>query len=219
MTVGFKKTETLGEKLKKRREELGLNPAEVARHIQTSLRLLQALEEDKYEKFPAKVYALGFFKRLLNELVLSDQEEWLKEFNNEWDVRMFRKTKEATPLPENRGKEPYFTPTQFWTIAGISLFVVLLIFLSLRFVNFVAPPELILERPREQETVGETKIMVKGKTEKESRLTVNGRGIKIDEQGNFEEEIEVASGLNTLKFHVQNRFGKENNEVRHVLVR
>lgn len=219
MIVGLKKTETLGEKLKKRRAELGLDLAEVARRIQISLRLLQALEEDKYEKFPAKVYALGFFKRLLNELVLTDQEEWLKEFNNEWEVRMFRKTKEVVPLPENRGREPYFTPTQFWTIAGILLFAALLIFLSLRFVDFVAPPELTLERPHEQEVAEKTTVMVKGKTEKESQLTVNGRGIKIDGQGNFEEEIETMPGLNTLEFRVQNRFGKESRVVRHVLVK
>lgn len=219
MTIGLKKTETLGEKLKKRREELGLNLAEVARHIQVSLHLLQALEEDKYEKFPAKVYALGFFKRLLNELVLADQEEWLKEFNNEWEVRMFRKTKEVVPLPENRGKEPYFTPTQFWTVTSFSLFAALLIFLGWRFVDFVTPPELILERPREQEVTEKVTVTVKGKTEKESQLTVNGRGIKIDGQGNFEEEIEVTPGLNTLEFRVQNRFGRESRVVRHVLVK
>ena len=153
MTNSLKKSETLGGKLKKRREELGLKLAEVARHIQISLRLLQALEEDKYEKFPAKVYALGFFKRLLNELVLTDQEKWLKEFNNEWEVRMFRKTREVVPLPENRGKEPYFTPTQFWITTGILFFAALLMFLSWRFVDFVAPPELVLERPKEQEVV------------------------------------------------------------------
>lgn len=219
MTTGLKKSETLGEKLKKQRERAELSLREASRRIQAAPRLLQALEEDDYKKFPAKVYALGFLKRLLRELAISNQDEWLKEFNNEWEVRMFRKTKEALPLPENRGEDPYITPARLWTGAGILLFISLLIFLGSRFGNFVALPELNLEAPREQEAVYGGMAKVKGRTEKESQLTVNGREIKIDGQGNFEEDIELLPGLNTLEFLVRNRFGKESRVVRHVLVR
>lgn len=219
MTTSLKKSETLGEKLKKQREQAELTLRETSRRIQASPRFLQALEEDDYKKFPAKVYALGFLKRLLRELATPNQDEWLKEFNNEWEVRMFRKTKEALPLPENRGEDPYITPARLWTGTGILLFISLLIFLGSRFGNFVASPELNLETPREQEAVAGGTVKVKGRTEKESQLTVNGREIKIDGQGNFEEDIELATGLNTLEFLTRNRFGKENRAVRHVLVR
>lgn len=219
MINSLKKSETIGERLKKQREQLGLTLIEVAHRIQAPPQFVQALEEDDYKRFPAKVYALGFFKRLLQELAVPDSEEWLKGFNNEWGVRMFRKTKEAVPLPENRGEEPYITPARLWTGMGILLFVVLLIFLSLRFTNFVTMPELNLEMPREQEVLEKPAVKIKGRTEKESQLTVNGRGIKIDGQGNFEEDIELVTGLNTLEFRTQNRFGKESKVVRHVLVR
>lgn len=219
MTNSLKKSETLGEKLKKERERAELSLREAARRIQSSIRLLQALEENDYKKFPAKVYALGFLKRLLRELAIPNPEEWLKEFNNEWEVRMFQKNKEALPLPENRGEDPYITPARLWTGTGILLFVFLLIFLGLRFNNFVASPKLNLESPAEQQEMEGPTVKIKGQTEKESQLTINGREIKIDGQGNFEEDIELLPGLNILEFLARNRFGKESKVVRHILVK
>lgn len=213
------KNETLGERLKKKREELGFKLSDVARHIQISSRLLQALEENSYEEFSAKVYALGSFKRLLQELAVTDPEAWLKEFDNEWEVRTFRKNKAVLPLPENKQKTIYFTPLVFWTMLGIALFAILLVFLGLRLGYFISAPRLILDKPQEQEVFEGPLVSVTGQTEKESQLTINGRGINIDGQGNFKEEIELGAGLHTLEFRVQNRFGKENKEVRHILVR
>ena len=191
---------------------------EVARHIQISAHLLQALEEDKYEKFSAKVYALGFLKRLLQELALPE-EEWLKEFTNEWEVRTFRKNKAILPLPGNQRGVIYFTPLQLWMSFGIIFLAALLIFLGWRLSYFISSPELILKEPREQEVFTEPLVKISGRTEKESQLTVNGRSIKIDGQGNFSEDIEVGAGLHTLEFRTQNRFGKESKEVRHILVK
>mgnify|MGYP001615453086 FL=1 len=213
------KTETLGEKLRRRREELGFSLRDTARHIQISLNLLQALEEDKYEKFSAKVYALGYFKRLLQELAISEQEEWLKEFGNEWEVRMFRKSKSILSLPGNKQKKVYFTPAQFWTSLVVIFFTALLIFLGLKLGYFISAPEFILEEPKEQEVFEQPLVRVSGRTEKESQLTVNGRSIKIDGQGNFSEDIEIGAGLHTLEFRAQNRFGKESKEIRHILVK
>lgn len=213
------KSETLGERLKKRRKELGFNLQDISRHIQISIDLLQAIEEDKYEKFSAKVYALGSLKRLLRELALSERDEWLKELDNEWEVRMFRKNKAILPLPENKQGGTYFTPIQLWTGLGIVFFIILLIFLSLRLGYFISAPELVLEEPGEQGVFENQLVRIRGRTEKESQLTVNGRSIKIDGQGGFSEDIEVGTGLHTLEFIVQNRFGKENKEVRHILMR
>lgn len=214
-----KETETLGERLQRERESLGLSLEEIARRIQTTAIHIKALEENDYEIFSAKIYALGFFKKLLGVLALSDKDDLLKEFNNEWEVRMFRKNKGFLPLPENRGKEPYFTPVRFWLGLGTIFLLLILIFLYWRFANFVLAPELELQEPQEQSAVEQPIIQIKGRTEKESRLTVNGRDIKIDGQGNFKEEIEAGPGLNRLEFVTQNRFGKESRVIRNILVK
>ena len=64
-TLARKEPESLGERLKKLRETAGFSRAEIARDIQAPSRFVEALEEDSYELFPAKVYALGFLKKFV----------------------------------------------------------------------------------------------------------------------------------------------------------
>ena len=214
-----KESETIGEKIKKKRAELKLSLEEVAREIQAPVKYIRALEEDDYALFSAKVYALGFFKKLLETLAFEDKEGILKEFNNEWEIKMFRKDKVATPLPENRGKEPHFTPKRMWLLGGGILLLFFLVFLGSRFIDFVGSPEINLTEPQDQITLSEPLVRVRGNTEKEGHLTVNGREITIDENGNFNQEIELLPGLNALEFIVKNKFNKESKVVRYIFVK
>lgn len=211
--------ETLGSRLQKRREALGLSIKDVADEIQTAQKHVLALEEDNYGVFPAKVYATGFLKKILKLLGNEDVETWLTEFNTEWEVRMFRKEKTVVALPENRGEEPFLTPGRLGLITGGVLLLFFLLFLSSQLVNFVGTPGLSINQPEDQTILTHPLVRVRGKTEKESRLTVNGRELRIDGEGNFDEEIELATGLNALEFLVENRFGKKNKEVRYIIVR
>lgn len=211
--------ETLGSRLRKRREALGLSIKDVADEIQTAQKHVLALEEDNYGVFSAKVYATGFLKKILKLLGDEDPETWLTEFNTEWEVRMFRKEKTVVALPENRGEEPFLTPGRLGLITGGVLLLFFLLFLSSQLVNFIGTPGLNINQPEDQTILTHPLVRVSGKTEKESRLTVNGRELRIDGKGNFDEEIELSTGLNALEFLVENRFGKKNKEVRYVIVK
>lgn len=212
-----KETVTLGQELKKRREELGLGIEDAAHEIQAPQDYLRAFEENSYNVFSAKVYALGFLKKLLALLRLENQEKFLLEFGNEWDVQMFRKDRALAKIPENRGEEPLITPAKFWILLAAAALLVVLLFLGLRFARFVSAPRLSLESFKE--AYRGPLVNLRGKTAKESSLTVNGRELKLDESGKFDEIVELQSGLNELKFLVENRFGKTNKEVRYILVR
>src|SRR3989338_438908 len=215
MPKAIKEPESLGERLKERRESLGLTIQVLAQEVQAPQKYIMGLEEDRYEVFSAKIYALGFLKKILGVLNFEGRGEFLKEFSNEWDVQMFRTRKELAPLHENRGEEPLVTPTRLGIAAGVLFLVLFLVFFGFRLTRFVGTPRLVIEEPDNSAAFEGPVIRVKGRTEKESRLTVNGRELKIDEVGNFSEEIELAAGLNSLEFLVQNRFGKESKEVRH----
>ncbi len=214
-----KEPDTLGERLKKRREELGLSLETIARETKSPARSIRALEEDDFGYFSAKIYALGILRKILAALPDDPKEEFMAEFNNEWEVRNFRNKKELIPLPENRSREPYITPRKLGLAGGTVLLAALLLFLGFRFVRFIGPPILLVEEPGPETSTSEPMVRVKGRTEKESQLTVNGRELRIDENGNFNEEIELAAGLNALEFWVQDRFGKVNKEVRYILVK
>lgn len=214
-----KEFDTLGARLGAARENFGFKVEDIARMVQAAPRYIRALEGDDYEVFPAKVYALGFLKKVLKILEFKENDELLKEFSNEWDVRTFRRRKEITPLPENRGETPFLTSGRILLGMGVVACTTFLIFAGARLIRFLDTPRLYLQEPSDGVVLEEPVIQIKGKAEKESMLTVNGREITIDDAGNFDEKLELAAGVNALEFVVQDRFGKITQEVRHVLVK
>lgn len=212
-------SESLGARLKQAREARQFSIKDLSHAVQVASKYIEAFEEDNFEVFPAKVYATGFFRKSIKILGVEGQEELVKEFNNEWDIRMFRKRKEAISLPENRGKSPIVTPRRLaWGIFILAM-VALLIFMSSRVIHFLQNPALVIETPIGNTVATEPVIKIKGKVEKESLLTVNGREVTIDESGNFESEFELIAGVNALEFIVKDKFGKMTKEVRYVLVK
>lgn len=210
---------TLGNRLRSRREELGWSVEDLSHEISLSPKYIHALERDDYGVFSAKVYALGFLKKVLTALSFENKEEFLKEFANEWDVRHYRRPKEIKPLPQNRGPQPYLTPRRLGLASSAFIFLLFLGYTGVRFISFVSAPELMLEKPENLTAVHEPLIQVRGSAEKESQLMINGRAIMLDKQGNFDEVLELAAGVNTLEFVVRDRFGKETKALRYVLVK
>lgn len=217
--VRGKETASLGEKLKARREALGLNLDDIAHEIQAPKKYFEALEEDRYDVFSAKVYAAGFLKKFLSLLALEEtQEEFLKEFATEWEVRMFRKRKEIVSLPVNKNGF-LLTPFRLWFIGGAIGVGVVTILVVWQLIGFVGAPTLELDAPKDKTVVGEPSLQIIGRTDRENRLTVNGRELTIDESGAVYEAIELQPGLNVLEFIAENKFGKKSTLIRYIRVK
>lgn len=214
-----KNSESLGERLKRRREALNLTAENVAAEIQAPLKYIYAFEADDYRVFSAKVYALGFFKKILVVLACEDAAMLTVEFGHEWDIQRFRSQSEIKSLPENRGKTPYVTPLRVGIVLLGLCGLFILFFFGYRFAHFLLSPKLIIVEPKDHSQVFGPVIHVKGMTEKESRLTMNGREVNIGERGDFVDSVELGAGLNILEFIVKNRFGKIGKETRAVLVK
>ena len=75
--------ETLGEKLKKRREELMFEVGEVAQKIDINPKYINCLEEGRYEELPGKGYGRTFLKAY-SELIGLLPSETLKIFDQEY---------------------------------------------------------------------------------------------------------------------------------------
>jgi len=219
MPLISKESPTLGGRLKKRRETLGWSIEDISREISITPKYIRAFEEDDYDILPARVYALGFLRKVLTALAFEHPEEFVKEFGNEWEVRHYHAPKELKPLPQNRGLEPYLTPRSLGIGIAVLFFVLFVGYLGFRMINFVDAPLLSIDEPDDKISVTRPVIQIKGRVEKESQLTVNGRGINVDEAGNFNEEFELAAGINALEFLVKDRFGKESRTIRHVLIK
>lgn len=219
----IKKLNSIGERLRRKREELGIGIKDLAGELQTSQRFVRALEEDHYEIFPAKVYARGFLQKIIVCLAMDEIKEerdsLLREFDAEWEIVKRRKENIPAIAPNIKKNAPTITPKRLGFIVVFAAISILLLFLALRISNFLKSPDLNIESPENKSVVYKPVIKVKGTGQRESQLTVNGREIRMDESGNFDEEIELLAGLNSLEFILQDRFGKEKREVKYVIVK
>lgn len=215
-----KEQTTLGERLRLRRNELGFEIRDASFISHVPPHFIEALENNDYHKFSAKVYALGTLEKLLKALTYENETELMKEFSNEWDIITFRTKGEILPLPGNSIVKPYLTPQRIGLAFLLITAILLTIFLGTRLIQFANPPDFILEEPPESIVKSrEPTLFLKGAIEKEGRLTVNGREIKVDAVGKFEDRIELTVGVNTLEFLIKDRFDKERREIRYVVVK
>ena len=65
---------TVGKRLRQARLELGLSYKEISATTKIQTTLLQYIEEDRFEEFPAEVFARGFIRNYAKELRLNHEE-------------------------------------------------------------------------------------------------------------------------------------------------
>ena len=211
---------SLGSKLKTRREQLGLSTKEVADRLRTSVRCVENLEEDRYEEFSAHVYALGFLKKLVQTLELPDSAALVEEFEVGWnDARgLVPVVARSVKSSSKWAAVPFFLRRFFLFAVGSAALAGIFFLFGSKLSGLLQAPRLTLETPVDWTDLTVPIVHIKGNTMKESQLTVNGREVTINESGAFDQEIELQPGLSTLEFTAENRFGKSTVVKRHIIV-
>ncbi len=97
---------TVGERLRQARVELGLSHREVAATTKIQATLLQYIEEDRFEEFPAEVFARGFVRNYAKELRL-DEDEVLEQYlaQTRQQLRTLRNSVELAAEPVTKSVE------------------------------------------------------------------------------------------------------------------
>lgn len=75
--------------------------------------------------------------------------------------------------------------------------------------DFLRGPRVHLESPSEGMILRESLLIVKGRALDVSKLSLNGRSIFTDGEGNFQEETLLAPGVNILELYAEDKFGHE----------
>jgi hypothetical protein len=217
--MGQKDSQTIGEAFAKRREEIGLSVKDAADAIQAPQKFIEAFERNDYKVFPARIYALGFFKKYVKLLKMeSADDDIMRWFNQEWEVAFFNKDKDIKKLPELKEKLFVITPQRV-AAAFIAVFMLIVGGYFYYELAFLGAPMLKIEAPSDDFITPDNFIEIKGKTESGADLTINGRPLYIGENGDFKDTINLAAGLNTLEFKAVSKNGKETKVIRRIFVK
>ncbi|MFH0804998.1 MAG: helix-turn-helix domain-containing protein [Patescibacteria group bacterium] len=211
----LQRSKTLGERLRKVREEAGLSLGQAAQQTQIRQQYLEALERGTYGLLPGPVYIESFLKRYAGYLGVSS--DYVIALYRQQDQRTLqREYRQTFTQPVHRTVRDIITPRRIrYTLIGLVI-AAGLTYLGFEVANIFSPPELAVTRPLEYSTAPESTVMVAGTTQPEARLTINGKQVFLDQGGAFTEQVSLKDGINEITVSAIKERSKATVVVRHV---
>ncbi len=212
----FLDKESVAEQLKVTRAKKGYQLEEVAAVINVNLRYLKAMEEGDYAILPTGIYSLNYLREYANFLEL-DYEKLLKKFKVE--QRIYQSRDQLDLFSRQTVDRKYFVATpnviKYLTIALIAL--ASLIYLWFLIQNIFVAPKLEVIFPTQGFISGRSELVISGKTEPETEVLINDQQAIVSATGEFSEEINLKSGVNTIVVTAQKAAKRKNTIIREVL--
>jgi len=201
--------------LKEARQKAGVSLEQLSEKTKISKKHLQALEECQFNKLPsAAVYQKNFVKKYVEALSL-DSAPFLEQYYVEEAV--VKKIKHPFCGIRNHPLSHLPSIIRYGLLA---LVVILLIsYLIAQVKNILEPSNLTINSPIEGLVTTENSVLVEGKTQAEAQVTINGGEVMNNDAGNFQAEVNLNPGVNTITVMVKKKHGKTTTETRHVVLR
>lgn len=193
---------TVGEILKKKRLEKNLTFEEIEKATRIRAKFLQAIEENNYNYLPPSTFAKGFVRNYGIFLGL-DPSRLLAIYRRQFSEK-------TTKVFVEKNENPKFIITPNTVLAFLISFIIVL-FLSYLFNEYriyKSAPQIIISSPEEFEIIPNNLTTVKGRTQPETVLSINGQKVEIAQDGSFSQEISLLPGTNTIIINATNKFGK-----------
>lgn len=206
----------LGQRLHKERLQRKLTLEQVAHAIKIKPVFLSAIEKGEFHKLPSPAYAQGFVRNYATYLGIS-KAETTALFKREFDEKKAYKV-----LPDSMVEQKEF-PLQRLKIQQ-SIFLVLgllALFLGYLYFQYSAaflPPSLTVDSPKENATVSR-EVTVSGKADNNATVYVNNQPVPVSNTGEFSRRLALFPGESTISVKAKNRFGKETELKRSVIVK
>jgi len=210
---------SVAQQLKITRQKKQIKLEEVSKVINVNLRYLRALEDGDYGLLPTGIYSLNYLREYANFLEL-DYDKLLRRFKEEQQV--YQSSEQRHLFARETVSRKYFVAVpnvlkyaSIIVVAFLSLF-----YLWFLIQNIFLPPKLIVTSPaNNQSAVSKSKIVVAGKTEKETEVLINDQQAIVNDGGEFSEEINLHSGVNLITIVAQKGAKKKSTVVKEVLYR
>ncbi|TAN32163.1 hypothetical protein EPN28_04795 [Patescibacteria group bacterium] len=200
--------------LKKARADRQLSLEAVAAQTHIAIKYLEAIENNDCDALPqTKAHCLAYVRSFAAAVGLNP-DALTRKFDKEANLENLSAVHPAKHLKIKSGAISMLAKA---AVAGAMVLAVLG-YLSWQIYGILQPPKLSVHSPAEGMITGQLSIIVKGETQKEIKLTVNGQEIMVSEQGIFEAPVDLSNGLNTINIVATKKHGKTTTVTRHVIV-
>ncbi|MFH0819007.1 MAG: helix-turn-helix domain-containing protein [Patescibacteria group bacterium] len=199
-------SQTLGDKLKRARRESGLSLQEIGARLKINYQYLNCLENGQYNNLPSEVYIKNYLKKYSTFLQVS----W-KVVEKMYEQEMIiYKSKQNKIISSKFSQKALVIPSIVYALLIGFVFLVVVLYLMFEISNFIQPPFLEVRNVSDQMIVRERNIQIAGKADVDAQVYINGEEIITDENGNWQEDISLQIGLNTIMITAKKKHSKEN---------
>ncbi len=215
-TKNLEKKEPTCVQLKLLREAKGMSLQDMSDRLKMSKSYIIALEECRSEDLPfAPIYKKKMVKQYCH-IINADYATLVHQFvEEELEEQIISQEK----IPQSHKPLYHWNhlPFLFRLTAILSLALVFFGYLGLQVKKIIDPPKLNLFSPINGMVTAESNLQIKGQTDKEVKVMINGKEIKNSEQGIFDETLSLSPGVNTLVISAEKKHGKTSTETRYVV--
>ncbi len=198
---------TVGEILKEERERKFYTLDEIEKATKIRKEMLEALESGNWKKLPPPTFVQGFIKNYGKFLGLNT-EKLLAIFRREFsDEKHPPRVLESfsNPLEQNKFR---FTPAKLTGIVVLGLIVVFFLYLWFQYRFLVEAPFLEVTQPKDQQIENASPVKVAGKSDPETKVSINNQEIQPDLSGNFSQDVNLSEGSNNITVTATSKGGK-----------
>ena len=194
---------SVGEMLRKRREETGITLKQIEKEIRVREKFLRFIEENDWQYFASKVYIIGIIKTYSNALGL-DPAKMLAYFRRDYekheDLRFKKRVNDSSFNLETK-------KIIMGVVAGIIL--IFSAYFTYQVKLYLTPPSITILKPDQTTLRNMEKVQIMGKTEKEANIVIFGDKVFVDSEGVFTYDFPLKKGQNTFIIEVTGANGKK----------
>ena len=205
---------SLGDELRLARERRLESLEDAAKALKIKPEYIVAIESEDWQSLPVGLYGKIFLKRYVAYLGL--------------DYRILFKGRSQKSLYNDFDKSVFFNkvvkkdelrvwPRRWRNLAVIIIIGICFLYLVLYLKNIFSPPELYISTPSEQ-VVDDWMVMVSGKADPETEVTVNNEITLLDKEGFFSRKVNLGPGVNTITIKAKKKYSRERIITKQVLV-
>ncbi len=194
---------TVGDLLKKARQEKELTLQQVEKQTRIRSKYLKSIEQNNWKEFPSKVYISGLIRSYAKFLGI-DPAKAIAYFRRDYEKIEEVKFRKHIPslhlLPETK---------------KIVIGVLTIVFLS--FIGYfayqlhlyLAPPGVLIVSPKETVFRNKTKITIVGQTDDDAVVKIFNESYFPDSNGRFRYDLPLQKGSNPITIEVTGANGKK----------
>lgn len=200
-------------RLRAARVASGISLETVAERTKINPRYLVAMEECRFNDIPfSALYQKNFIKKYAAAIDVDPEQ-----FINQYFVEEVGPQNIA--LGQKKSTRLFLTawPNIIRSGALVFLGIIMALYLGQQVRRTISPPALALLTPDNGFISSENTVVLRGSSEPETKVMVNGQVIKSNDAGDFDESIALNPGVNTIVVEAQKKHGKTTHITRHIV--